>query len=135
MDWIVHYPTLRHLHLGLAVSSGAVFAVRGAALLARQRWPLHPLPQRLGLIIDTGLFVTAVRLLWELRLNPLVTPWVQIKLGLLPVYIVLGALALKYARKRGAKMVFYIAALLAYGFMISVALTHSPLGVLHSMRS
>ena len=34
VDWIVHYPTLRHLHLGLAVPRGVVFSLRGAALLA-----------------------------------------------------------------------------------------------------
>jgi len=125
MDWTIHYPTLRALHLGLAVSSGAVFAVRGAALLARQRWPLHPLPQRLGLIIDTGLFVTAVRLLWELRLNPLVVPWLQVKLALLPVYVLLALLTFRYARKRGLRTVLFVAALVCYGLLIAVALTHS----------
>lgn len=129
MDWIVHYPTLRHLHLGLAVTSGTVFAVRGAALLARQRWPLHPVPQRLGLIVDTGLLVTALRLLWELRLNPLLTPWVQLKLGLLPLYVLLGLLTFKYARKRSVRTAFYVAALLCYGALIAVALTQSTGGV------
>ncbi len=130
MDWIVHYPTLHHLHLGLAVTSGAVFAVRGAALLARQRWPLHPVPQRLGIIVDTGLLITALRLLWELRLNPLLIAWVQVKLVLLPLYVLLGLLALRYARKRPARAFWYVAALACYGFVISVALTQSPWGVL-----
>lgn len=134
MDWIVHYPALRHLHMGLAFTSGALFALRGAAVLAGQRWPMHWVPRRLSVIIDTGLLAAAIRLLWELRLNPLVVSWLQVKLALLPVYIVLGALALKYARQRGAKTVFYIAALLVYGFMISVALTHSPLGVVEWVR-
>lgn len=130
MDWIVHYPTLRHLHLGLAVTSGALFALRGAAVLARQRWPLRPVPQRLGVIVDTGLLITAVRLLWELRLNPLVTPWVQVKLALLPLYVLLGLLMFRYARKRGVRAFWYFAALACYGFVVSVALTQSPLGVL-----
>ncbi len=134
MDWIVHYPALRHLHMGLAFTSGALFAVRGAAVLAGQRWPMHWVPRRLSVIIDTGLLAAAIRLLWELRLNPLLVSWLQVKLALLPVYIVLGALALKYARKRGARTVFYIAALLVYGFMISVALTHSPLGAVEWVR-
>jgi uncharacterized membrane protein SirB2 len=134
MDWIVHYPALRHLHMGLAFTSGALFALRGAAVLAGQRWPMHWVPRRLSVIIDTGLLAAAIRLLWELRLNPLVVSWLQVKLALLPVYIVLGALALKYARQRGAKTVFYIAALLVYGFMISVALTHSPLGAVEWVR-
>ena len=130
MDWIVHYPTLRYLHTGLALTSGALFAVRGAAVLARQRWPLHQVPQRLGVIVDTGLLITATRLLWELRLNPLLTPWVQVKLVLLPLYVLLGLLTFKYARKRNARTFWYLAALACYGFLISVALTQSPWGVL-----
>ncbi len=129
MDWIVHYPALRHLHMGLAFTSGALFALRGAAVLARQRWPLHPVLGRVSAIIDTGLLAAALRLLWELRLNPLLTPWLQVKLAVLPLYIVLGMLALKYARRREAKALCYLGALACYGFMVSVALTHSPWGV------
>ncbi len=132
MDWIVHYPALRHLHLGLALSSGALFAVRGAAVLARQRWPLRPTWQRLSVIIDTGLLAAALRLLWELRLNPLVVPWLQVKLAVLLLYIGLGLLALKYARRREAKALCYLGALACYGFLVSVALSHSPWGLFQS---
>lgn len=134
MDWTIHYPTLRALHMGLAYTSGAYFALRGAAVLAGQRWPLRPLPRRLSVVIDSGLLVVALRLLWELRLNPLLTPWLQVKLALLPLYIVLGALALKYARRRGLRAACYAAALACYGFMISVAWAHSPWGVLRLWR-
>lgn len=129
MDWIVHYPALRHLHMGLAFTSGALFAVRGTAVLARQRWPLHPVLQRISAIIDTGLLAAALRLLWELRLNPLVTHWLQVKLAVLLLYIVLGMFALKHARQREAKALCYIGALACYGFIVSVALTHSPWGL------
>lgn len=135
MDWIIHYPTLRYLHTGLAVVSGALFTVRGAAVLARQRWPLHHLPQRLGVIVDSGLLITAVRLLWELRLNPLLTPWVQLKLVLLPLYVLLGLLTFRYARQRGARTVFYVAALLCYGLLIAVALTHATIGMPRWIRA
>ncbi|MDP3702494.1 MAG: SirB2 family protein [Hylemonella sp.] len=129
MDLIVHTPALRHLHMGLAVTSGALFALRGAAVLARHRWPLHPHLGRLSIIIDTGLLAAALRLLWELRLNPLITPWLQVKLAVLPLYIVMGMLALKYVRQREAKALCYIGALACYGFMVSVALTRSPWGL------
>ncbi len=129
MDWIVHYPALRHLHMGLAFTSGALFAVRGAAVLARQRWPLHPVLVRVSAIIDTGLLAAALRLLWELRLNPLLTHWLQIKLAVLLLYIVLGMFALKRARRQEAKALCYIGALACYVFIVSVALTHSPWGL------
>lgn len=134
MDWTIHYRTLRYLHLGLAATSGVLFAVRGAAMLARQRWPLHPVPQRLGLIVDTGLLVTATRLLWELRLNPLVTPWVQLKLALLPLYVLLALLTFRYARKRVLRTALFVAALVCYGLLLVVAFTHPSVSVPRGMR-
>ena len=129
MDWVIHYRTLHPLHMGLALSSGALFAVRGAGLLARQRWSQHVLLRRLSVIIDTGLLITALRLLWELQLNPLATPWLQVKLAVLPLYIALGICAFKYARQKEVRTLCYIGALACYLFIVSVALTHSPWGL------
>ncbi|MFZ5566249.1 MAG: SirB2 family protein [Pseudomonadota bacterium] len=129
MDWVIHYRTLHHLHMGLALTSGALFTVRGAGLLARQRWSQHVALRRLSVIIDTGLLITALRLLWELRLNPFVMPWLQMKLTVLPLYIVLGMCAFKYARQQELRALCYLAALACYGFIVSVALTRSPWGL------
>ncbi len=137
MDWVIHYRTLHHLHVGLALTSGAFFALRGAALLAGQRWPRHWVAQRLSIIIDTGLLAAALRLLWELRLNPLVTPWLQVKLALLLVYIGLGLLTFRLLQQRKWKRVralCYVAALSCFGFLVSVALTHSPMGPAEWLR-
>ena len=132
MDWVIHYRTLHPLHMGLALCSGALFAARGAGLLARQRWSQHVALRRLSVIIDTGLLITALRLLWELQLNPLATPWLQIKLAVLPLYIALGICAFKYARQKEVRALCYIAALACYGFIVSVALTRSPWGLFTS---
>lgn len=129
MDWVIHYRTLHHLHMGLALTSGALFTVRGAGLLARQRWSQHAALRRLSVIIDTGLLITALRLLWELRLDPFVMPWLQMKLAVLPLYIVLGMCAFKYARQQELRALCYLAALACYGFIVSVALTRSPWGL------
>jgi uncharacterized membrane protein SirB2 len=115
--------------MGLALTSGALFAVRGAGLLARQRWSQHVALRRLSVIIDTGLLITALRLLWELRLNPFVMPWLQMKLVVLPLYIVLGMCAFKYARQHEIRALCYLGALACFGFIVSVALTRSPWGL------
>ncbi len=49
-------------------------------------------------VIDTALLVAALALVAILRLNPLVTPWLAVKLAFVIAYIVFGALALKRAR-------------------------------------
>ena len=53
--------------------------------------------------------------------------------GLLVVYIALGVLALRRGRTLRARTVYFVAALLTYGFIVSVAITHHPLGVLRNI--
>ena len=36
---IEFYPQIKHAHIGLALLSGSLFALRGALLLAGLRWP------------------------------------------------------------------------------------------------
>jgi uncharacterized membrane protein SirB2 len=44
------------------------------------------------------------------------------------VYVVLGTLALKRGRTKGARAVFGLLAIIAFAFIASVARTHNPLG-------
>lgn len=133
MEAATLYPALRHLHIGLVLTSGALFALRGLAVLRGQAWPMRQGVRRLSYGIDTGLLSAALGLLWLLQLNPFATPWLATKIALLLVYIVLGTLALKRAPTPRAKRRFFVAALACYGFMLSVALTHSPLGLLQRL--
>ncbi len=127
------YPTVRAVHIGLVLISGALFALRGAAVLARARWPLARPARRLSVAIDTALVAAALALLAMLELNPFTVPWLASKLALLLVYIVLGSLALKRARSLQAKAMYYVAALLCFGLMLTVALSHHPLGALRTL--
>lgn len=122
------YPTIKPVHVALVVASGALFAVRGAAVLAAQRWAMARPLRLASYVIDTGLLVAGVLLAVMLGMSPLATPWLGVKLLLLPVYIVLGTMALK--RARSARAAWYAAAVLVYVFMISVARQHDPWGFL-----
>ena len=44
------------------------------------------------------------------------------------MYIVLGTLALKRGRTKGARAVFGLLAIIVFAFIASVARTHNPLG-------
>ena len=112
------------------LASGALFALRGLAVLQGQVWAMRRSVRLLSYSIDTALLGAALLLLAILGLNPLSTPWLLTKLALLLLYIVLGSLALKRARTALTRLASYLMALLCYGFMLTVALTHSPLGVL-----
>jgi len=134
MDWIVHTPALRHLHMGLAVTSGVVFATRGAATLRGHRWPRRTWVRQLAVVIDTGLLAAALRLLWMLHLNPLSLHWLQAKFVALVLYIGLGTLALKTLRRPGPRAWAYALALGCYGYIVTVAISHSSWGPVALVR-
>ena len=132
---IEYYLQIKHAHIGLALASGGLFALRGMAALAGMRWPLAAPVRYLSYTIDTALLTAALMLLVVLRLNPFATGWLGVKLLLLVVYIVLGVLALKRARTRAGRALCLAAALTTFGFMYSVARAHHPLGFLHGLLS
>ena len=133
MDLGNTYLVLRHAHIGLVVTSGLLFAVRGAAVLAGQGWAMRSTWRRLSVGIDTLLLSAGVSLWALLQLNPVHSPWLGTKLLLLLLYIVLGSLALKRGRTPGMRRWAYGAALVTYGFMVTVARSHHPLGWLQGL--
>ncbi|MCX7033236.1 MAG: SirB2 family protein [Arenimonas sp.] len=132
---IEFYLQIKSVHVALVLASGLLFALRGAAVLAGARWAMAAPLRYLSYTIDTALLTAALMLLTALKLNPFVVPWLEVKLALLVLYVVLGSLALKRARSRRARALFYFAALATFGFMYFVARAHHPLGLLQGLAS
>jgi uncharacterized membrane protein SirB2 len=128
MALIEYYPQIKLAHLALVTASGVLFACRGAATLARQRWPMTAPLRLTSIVIDTLLLAAGVTLWALLSLQPLRDAWLGTKLALLVLYVMLGTVALKHTRRWA-----YAAALACYLFMISVALAHHPLGALRAV--
>lgn len=127
------YVTLKASHVGLAMLSGGLFALRGVSVLAGLRWAMHRWTRVTSMLIDTALLVAAVLLLVALQLNPFAIGWLQAKLVLLVAYIVFGVFALKRARSRQAKGLAFLAALASFLAMYSIARAHHPLGALSNV--
>jgi uncharacterized membrane protein SirB2 len=124
------YPLIKQLHVTLVALSGALFALRGAAVLARASWPMRAAARWSSVIIDT-LLLTAGATLWGLLgLNPVRDGWLGLKLALLLAYIVVGSVALKRGRTARVRGLAFAVALGLYLFIVSVALAHHPLGLL-----
>jgi len=128
------YPALKQTHVTLVLASGALFALRGASVLARAAWPMRKPWRRLSVAIDTLLLAAGVSLWTLLSLNPLRDAWLGTKLALLVVYIALGSLALKRGRTPAVRAASYAAALATFGFMIGVAVMHQPWGPFALLR-
>ena len=59
---------------------------------------------------------------------PFVHGWLTMKVVLLVVYVVLGSYALKRGQTTRVRVICWIAALVVYAFIISVARTHDAWG-------
>lgn len=75
-------------------------------------------------VIDSVLLLSGVSLAVLLQQNPLQQQWLQVKLLLLLLYIVLGSIALKRGRNKFQKTVSWLAALLAALAIVVIARQH-----------
>ena len=90
----------------------------------RQRW-VRIVPH----VIDTVLLASALWLAWRIGADG-TRGWLWAKVVGLVAYVVLGTIALKRGRTRGARAVAFVAALATFGYIVSVAIAKSPLGFL-----
>jgi len=124
------YLALKHLHVTAVILSGTGFFIRGLLMLADspllQRRLLKVLPH----VIDTVLLGSALTMAVISAQYPFVLPWLTAKFFGLLAYIVLGMMALKRGRTKGQRAAWFVAALAAFGYIVSVALTRDPRGFL-----
>jgi len=125
------YISLKYLHVGCVIVSGAGFFLRGlcrlfAPQLLKPRW-LRVVPH----VVDTLLLSSAVAMAVISTQYPFAQAWLTAKVVGLLVYIGCGMVALGRGTRTPAwRAFFFIAALLAYAYIVSAALTRSPLGPL-----
>ena len=81
-------------------------------------------------VIDTVLLTAGVVLSVLVQQYPGIDSWLTVKSLALIAYIVLGVFALKRGKTKTARLIYLAAAIAAFGFMVSVSLTKSPLGFL-----
>lgn len=130
---IEFYPQIKSMHVMSVLASGLLFLLRGAALLAGQRWPSALVVRALSWSIDTVLLTAALMLFTMLPREMFGNGWLATKFVLLLVYIALGTVALKRGRNRRARAIAYVAALATFAFMVGVARAHHPLGPLSAL--
>lgn len=121
------YLTLKSLHVGCVAVSYALFLLRGIWMMRcperlQLRW-VRTLPH----VVDTALLGSAVAMALMIRQYPFVAGWLTAKLLALPLYIVLGSIALKRGRTRKLRIAAWFAAQAVFLYIVAVALTRNPL--------
>jgi len=123
----VSYLALKYVHVGAVVVSCGLFFLRGIWMMAA--------PEKLGVrwvrvvphVIDTVLLVGAIAVAAITAQYPFVQPWLTAKVLALPVYILLGTVAIRRGRTRHVRIVAWILALTVFGYMVAVARARVPL--------
>ena len=118
---------LKIFHVSCATLSLALFALRGAWMLAdsprlQQRW-VRIVPHG----VDTVFLGSGIALALRLQQYPFVQPWLTAKVFGLVAYIILGSLALKAGRNRAVRAGAFVAALAVFAYIVGVARARHPL--------
>lgn len=124
------YGILKHLHLTTVILSFCLFIMRGIWMMAESphlqaRW-VRIVPH----VIDAILLASAIGLTLTLHQYPFAQGWLTAKVLGLIAYIILGSIALKRGSTLAIRIAAFIGSLAVFGYIVSVALTHSPLGFL-----
>ncbi|MDO8789545.1 MAG: SirB2 family protein [Sulfuritalea sp.] len=127
------YILIKYVHVVSVVLSVTGFFLRGlliirASPLMNARW-IKVLPH----INDTILLAAAVSLAVMSGQYPFVVDWVTAKVLGVTAYIILGSLALRAGSTRRMRIICWLAALVVFGWIVSVALTRQPAGFLAAL--
>jgi len=128
---IEFYAQIKWVHIAAVLASGSLFLLRGLLVQAGRPTFAMAAPVRyLSYSIDTILLTAALMLVTILPGAMFANGWLTTKLVLIVAYVVLGTFALKRGRTPRVRTLCYVLALLVFGFVLSIARAHQPLGLL-----
>ncbi|MCB1855394.1 MAG: SirB2 family protein [Pseudomonadales bacterium] len=121
---------LKLAHVASALLSISGFTLRGYWMLTGSALLQRRLVKVLPHVIDTVLLGSAVGMLLLWQAGPLQLPWLIAKIVGLIVYIGLGMVALRFGRTRRVRATAFVLALLTAAYILAVAYSKSPWGLL-----
>jgi len=120
------YSALKIIHVSFAIFSIAGFILRGVWMFGHSA-NLHRRIVRVAPhVVDTAFLISGIWLVVTLHLVVREQAWLIAKLVALILYIVFGAIALRWGRSMQIRAAAFVAALSAYLYIAGVALSKSP---------
>jgi uncharacterized membrane protein SirB2 len=123
------YLQILWIHIGCVIASGSLFFTRGCMMLAGLPAANHIALRRISVVIDSLLLAAAIALTTIIHQYPFVQAWLTVKVVLLVVYIALGVFALRRGRTRAIRATYFVAAMVVFLFIVTVARAHNPFGI------
>jgi uncharacterized membrane protein SirB2 len=124
-----YYFALRTVHIACAMLTITLFTFRGLLMVAGSQLHRNMVLRVVPVAVDIVLLTTALMLTTVIRQYPFSTGWLTMKVLLLVAYVALGSVALRPGRTRRMRIAAFVGALATVTFLVTVARTHSPLGV------
>ena len=125
-----YYLSLRGLHVGCIYVSIGLFLLRYVLTTVGVSWRKSVALRVMPHVVDTVLLASAIALCFAIGQFPFANGWLTVKVCALLAYIALGMVALNPRRTAIVRRVSFLAAVAVFAFIVSVARTHNPLGVL-----
>lgn len=118
---------LKGLHIACAITSYTLFLLRGiwslrGSSIMQQRW-VKVVPH----VVDTLLLASAIALAIIIRQYPFVDAWLTAKVVGLLLYIGLGFVALRFGKRRSARLFAWLMAQAVFAYIVLVAIQHNPM--------
>ena len=124
----MNYAAVKSLHITCVALSIGLFSLRGVLQWQDVPWRRWRVLRIAPHVVDTVLLGSALWLCWIIGQYPFVQGWLTAKVLALVAYILLGRAALGRNSAKAKRLPAFIAALCCVGYIVGVALTHSPTG-------
>jgi len=117
---------VKYVHVSSVILTLIFFIIRGIWMIMdmeilKQKWVKILAP-----IIDTILLISAILLAMKTHQYPFTHDWLTAKVIALTIYIALGMVALSYGRTKNIRITAWLASLICFGYIVSVALSRNP---------
>lgn len=119
--------SIKWLHVTCALFSGGGFFIRGILMMRESAWLQARMVKIVPHAVDTVLLISAVALASQWGWAALQLPWLLVKIVALLAYIGLGVVALRTGRSKQIRVLAWLAAMLVFVYIITVAVTKDPL--------
>ena len=117
---------VKYIHVSCVILTLMFFVIRGIWMIQDSSLLKNIRVRILSATIDTILLVSAIVLAINIKQYPFTHDWLTVKVLVLVIYISLGMVAFSYGKTKNIRVTAWLAALLCFAYIASVALTRNP---------
>ena len=117
---------VKYIHISCVILTLSFFIVRGIWMMQDSTLLKKIQVRILSATIDTILLVSAIIQAIYIKQYPFTHDWLTAKVLALVIYISLGMVAFSYGKTKNIRVTAWLAALLCFAYIVSVALTRNP---------